>query len=238
MDVQYWDYHACALRMGENLQRRIFVFQNEWSDCITTEVGINVLVWSKYVPYTKKTACKKFEKRCRQGHLEARSTNRDHSSTSSQESIVHWPYLTDCGPQMVRRLFIVVVILVTLSVLKPFQELLGRLADLLAGGEIDVFLAGLGSPILDDLFGDEVFLIEGQQNRWDLGNEVGMFFADEAFRATQECFFVAIGSNHLNQSVKVRGLSMLGFTDLLEHGTTLRDLFDNVVIEDGLSQDG
>ena len=92
-------------------------------------------------------------------------------------------------------------LLVALSSIEPFQKRLGGLADLFAGGEVDVFLAGLGAPSLEHVFGNKVLLVEGEQYLGDLGDKLGVFVADETFGATEEGFFVTLGGDHLLTSV-------------------------------------
>ena len=88
-------------------------------------------------------------------------------------------------------------LLIALSIVEPFQERLSRLADLLAGGEVDVFLTGLGTPILENVLGDKVMLVEGEQYFGDLRNKLGVFVADETLSATEEGFFMTLGCDHL-----------------------------------------
>lgn len=54
----------------------------------------------------------------------------------------------------------VLVALIALGILEPFDELLSALADLAAGLQVDVLLAGLGTPSLEGLLRDEVILID------------------------------------------------------------------------------
>ena len=88
-------------------------------------------------------------------------------------------------------------LLIALSIVEPFKERLGSLADFLACSQVDVFVALLGAPVLEHVFGDEVVLVVGQQDLGNLRNKLGVFLADEAFGAAEEGFFVLFGSDHL-----------------------------------------
>lgn len=85
---------------------------------------------------------------------------------------------------LVRLLFLL------LSRLEPFEEFFRRLADFLAGGQVDVLLAGL-VPGLEDVVGDEILLVIGGEDLVDFGDELGALLADEVFGAAQESFLVA-----------------------------------------------
>ena len=130
-------------------------------------------------------------------------------------------------------------LLIALSVIEPFQERLGGLADLFAGGEVDVFLAGLGAPILEHVFGNKVLLVEGEQYLGDLRDKLGMFIANETLGATQEGFFVTLRGDHLLEvSDTASNFDQRRSTNLLEHAGTSRDLFDDEIVKDGLSKNG
>ena len=92
---------------------------------------------------------------------------------------------------------LVLRLLIALSIVEPFKERLGSLADFLACSQVDVFVALLGAPVLEHVFGDEVVLVVGEQDLGNLGNKLGMFLADEAFGAAKEGFFVLFGSDQL-----------------------------------------
>ena len=119
---------------------------------------------------------------------------------------------------LVRRLLLIV--LVALSSLEPLDELLSALADLLAGGQVDVLLAGLGAPGLESLLGNKVVLVVLKQDGRDLRDEVRLLHTDEALETTEESLLVLLGRDHT-----------------LEHAATGLDLLDNVLIEDGLGKD-
>ena len=94
-------------------------------------------------------------------------------------------------------LLLLLRLLIALSIVEPFKERLGSLADFLACGQVDIFVALLGAPVLEHVFGDEVVLVVGEQDLGNLGNKLGVFLADEAFGAAEEGFFVLFGSDHL-----------------------------------------
>lgn len=113
------------------------------------------------------------------------------------------------------------ILLIALGILKPLLELLGRLADALARLQVHVLLAGLGAPRLQDLLGNEVVLVVFEQDGRDLRNKLGLVVADKALSATQEGLFVLLRSDHL-----------------LEHRSTPLDLFDDLLGEESLRDDG
>ena len=95
------------------------------------------------------------------------------------------------------RLFGVVI---TLSLVEPYKECLGRLANLLASRDVDVFLAGSGAPFLDHVFAENVFVIEEHE---DVGGQLVHVWivlavnSDESFDASEEGFLVFLGGDHL-----------------------------------------
>jgi hypothetical protein len=100
-------------------------------------------------------------------------------------------------PRPMFRSSLLLALFVRLSVLQPFQELLCRFANLLTGRQVDVLLARLRTPTLENLFGHEVCLVVGQEDSRDLGNQLGMVFADEAFGSAEEGFLVLVGGDEL-----------------------------------------
>jgi hypothetical protein len=120
----------------------------------------------------------------------------------------------------VRRLLLLIV-LVTLSGLEPLDELLGALANLLAGRQVDVLLAGLGAPSLEGLLGNKVVLVVLKQDGRDLRDEVRLLHTDETLETTEESLLVLLGRDHT-----------------LEHAAAGLDLLDDVLVEDGLSKNG
>jgi hypothetical protein len=114
-----------------------------------------------------------------------------------------------------------VVLLVALSILEPFLELLGGLAHALADLDVDVLLAGLGTPRLQDLLRAEIVVVDLHQNGRDLGNELRLVVTDEALDTAKESLLVLLRGDHL-----------------LQHGSASVDLLDNLVGEESLGDDG
>jgi hypothetical protein len=114
-----------------------------------------------------------------------------------------------------------VVLLVALSILEPFLELLGGLAHALADLDVDVLLAGLGTPRLQDLLRAEIVVVDLHQNGRDLGNELRLVVTDEALDTAKESLLVLLRGDHL-----------------LQHGSAGVDLLDNLVGEESLGDDG
>jgi hypothetical protein len=127
----------------------------------------------------------------------------------------------DIQPLLRICLLFTVILRLTLSILKPFNKFLSRLANLFAGGEVDVLLAGLGTPGFGNFLRDQIMLVTLKKNRRNLRDEVGFVLANESFDAAKESFLMALGSDHL-----------------LEHDGATGDLFDNAIIKDGLSKHG
>jgi len=119
-----------------------------------------------------------------------------------------------------RRLLIVVIrVLLTLSSLEPFEELLGVLADLLAGCDINVLLAGLVTPSLENLLGDKVVLVVLDEDTRDLVGHVWVLETNETLSTTEQGLFMTFRSNHT-----------------LEHGSTGVDLLDHVLVKESLGK--
>ena len=89
------------------------------------------------------------------------------------------------------------VLFVALSIVEPLEEGLSGFANFLADGELDVFLAGFGTPGFEHGFGDEILLIKGEQDLRNLRDELGMLVAHETFGPSEQSFFVALGGDHL-----------------------------------------
>jgi hypothetical protein len=87
------------------------------------------------------------------------------------------------------------VLIVTLGLSKPSEKSFSGLADLLAGGEIDVLLACLRTPLSNDFFADEILVVVDAKDLRDLAEEVRVIFAtnaDEAFGSAEEGFFMSL----------------------------------------------
>jgi hypothetical protein len=113
-----------------------------------------------------------------------------------------------------------VLFFITLSILEPFLELLGRLANVLADLDVDVLLASLGAPGLENLLRAEFVVIDFHEDRRHLSDELGLVIADKAFDTTKESLLVLLRGDHL-----------------LEHGRTGVNLLDNLVGEESLGDD-
>lgn len=97
-------------------------------------------------------------------------------------------------------------ILITFRLREPSQERLCGLADLLTGGQIDVFLASLGAPVGDDVLGEDIFVVEDQEDLGGLIVEGGVFLTtgtDKTFNATKEGLLVLLGCDQLENVVRV-----------------------------------
>jgi len=109
-------------------------------------------------------------------------------------------------PDLKSPLFIVVVVVlllllvIALGLCEPRKERFGGLADLLAGLDVDVFLAGLGAPFGQNFFGEEIFVVEGDEDFGGLVEEIGIFLAaepDEALDASKEGLLVLLRCTNL-----------------------------------------
>jgi hypothetical protein len=119
----------------------------------------------------------------------------------------------------VERLLFIRGLLFLLSSLEPGHELLGTLANLSARAYIHILLASLGAPGFEDFLRDQVIVVVLDEDSRDLSNQLGLFLAHEALGTSEECFLMAFRVD-----------------ELLEHGSTRLDLLDNVVGEQGLSE--
>lgn len=113
------------------------------------------------------------------------------------------------------------LILVRLGSLEPLDELFSALADLLASGNVDVFLACLGAESLEDILGDKIVLVVLKKNTRNLRDELRLLNTDKTLGTAKESLLVTLGSDHT-----------------LEHAAARRDLLDDVIIKDGLGKDG
>jgi hypothetical protein len=118
---------------------------------------------------------------------------------------------------LVRLLLLLVAVLLA----KPLVELLSGLAYSLADLEIDVLLASLLAPRLEDLLADKIVVVDLNADGRDLRDELGLVVADKTLNATEEGLLVLLRSDKL-----------------LEHRSTTLDLLDDLVTEKGLGDDG
>ncbi|KAL8868651.1 MAG: hypothetical protein Q9174_004850, partial [Haloplaca sp. 1 TL-2023] len=102
--------------------------------------------------------------------------------------------------------------------LKPLKELLGRFANLLARGQVNILLAGL-VPRFEDVVADQILLVVGCKDLVDFSDELGLLLADKMLSAAKE------------------GLFTCEKYYLLEHARALWDLGNDVLVEDGLGKD-
>jgi hypothetical protein len=87
------------------------------------------------------------------------------------------------------------VLIIALGLSQPGEKSFGRLADLLAGGKIDVLLACLRAPLSDDFLTDEILVVVDAENLGDLTEEVWILFAtnaDKAFGSAEESLFMSL----------------------------------------------
>jgi hypothetical protein len=115
---------------------------------------------------------------------------------------------------------LLLALLITLSLVEPLDELLSALAHLAAGRQVDVLLAGLGTPGLESFLRDEVVLVDLEQDARDLADKFRVVVSDKALKTTEEGLLV-----------------LLRRDQLLEHGRARGDLLDNASSEDGLGKD-
>jgi hypothetical protein len=91
-------------------------------------------------------------------------------------------------------------VLVALSLFEPFKERLGRLAHLLTGRDIDVFLAGARAPFGDNVFAENVVVVEKHQDLGCRVVDIRVLLAaksDESFDASKKGLFVFLRGDHL-----------------------------------------
>ena len=103
-------------------------------------------------------------------------------------------------PNLKSLLFVILFLVIALGLFEPLEENLSRLADLLAGLDIDVFLAGLGAPFLENFFGEEIIVVAGEEDLGGLVEEIGVLLAaesNEAFDASKEGLLVLLGGTNL-----------------------------------------
>lgn len=126
-------------------------------------------------------------------------------------------------------LLVLLALILALGILEPLQEGLGGLADLLAGRDVHVFLAGLCAPCLEGFLRHEVVLVVAKEDGRDLCDQGRVVLPDKPLGTAQEGLLVALGSDHLLQE-KSAVLDLLGdlFIEdaLRKHGTGLVLGFD------------
>jgi hypothetical protein len=97
-------------------------------------------------------------------------------------------------------LLFIFLIVIALGLRKPREERLSRFADLLAGRDVDVFFAGFGAPLEDYVFGEEIFVVENEEDLGGLIEELGVFLAaeaDETLDASEEGLLMLLGGTNL-----------------------------------------
>ena len=96
---------------------------------------------------------------------------------------------------------LVFIILFFLCLLEPLKERFGGFANFLASSDVDVFLAGFGTPSFEDIFRDEIFLVVSEEDFGNLRDEIGVLVADKALGSSQKCFLMPLRGYHLHMSV-------------------------------------
>lgn len=82
-----------------------------------------------------------------------------------------------------QNLFLVGRLFFRIGLLKPLEEGLSSLANLLGGSNIGVPFAGLGSPLLDHLLADEIVVVVQLQDLHDLQKDVWVFLEERSNEA-------------------------------------------------------
>lgn len=103
-------------------------------------------------------------------------------------------------PNLKSLLLIIFLVVIALGLFEPLEENFSRLADLLAGLDIDVFLAGFGAPFLEHFFGEEIVVITGEKDLGGFVVELGVVLAteaNEAFDASKEGLLVFLRDTNL-----------------------------------------
>lgn len=93
-------------------------------------------------------------------------------------------------------------LLLGLGLGEPGKEGLGGLANLLGGGNIGVLLAGLGSPLGNDVLADEVVVVVQMENLNNSLVHLGVLVArssNETLSATEKSLLVTIGGDNLDR---------------------------------------
>ncbi|KUI56281.1 hypothetical protein VP1G_10837 [Cytospora mali] len=129
------------------------------------------------------------------------------------------------------------------GLLEPLEEGRGGLADLARSRDvIDIPLAGLAAPLLDNLLRSEIVVVVQLEDLDDLVEGLGLLLdtiGNVAFSTTKEGLLVTLRfANHLKQCVLVRWVrqkkeSAIIYAYLLQHASTLGDLGNDLVVEEG-----
>jgi hypothetical protein len=91
-------------------------------------------------------------------------------------------------------LLVILVRLLLLGLLEPREEGLGSTTDLLRGRQVDVLLAGLGAPLLDDLLGGQLVVVVQLEDLDNLAVVILAERAEQTLGASKEGLFVALGA--------------------------------------------
>lgn len=94
-----------------------------------------------------------------------------------------------------------------IGLLEPGKEGRGSLADLLGDGNVRVFPARLGTPLLDDLLADKVMVVVELEDLDNLRVNIRVLLGQvskQTFGSTKQGSFVALGGNDLdNRSARI-----------------------------------
>ena len=105
------------------------------------------------------------------------------------------------------RLFRIPVI--TLSLGEPSEKRLGGLADLLAGREVDVLLAGFRAPLGDDIFREDILIVENKKDFGRLIVESSVLLAsetNESFDSSKKSLLMLLRRDHLSNISQIQGI--------------------------------
>jgi len=93
------------------------------------------------------------------------------------------------------------VFILTLSLGEPSEEGFRRLANLLAGCEIDVLFTSLGAPFSDDVFWEYVRIVEGQKDLRSLVIKSSILLpskTNEPLNASKKSLFMLLRRDQLS----------------------------------------
>jgi len=82
-------------------------------------------------------------------------------------------------------LLVLGIVVLLLGLLEPLEEGLGGTADLLGSRQVDVLLAGLGTPLLDHLLGGELVVVVQLEDLDDLAVVVLAERAEQTLGASE-----------------------------------------------------